>query len=95
MTILLIDLFIVVVVALLGNELRMIIDEKDDARATDCGQHDAATVPNLTPIRVIIRKHERIAEDRALFERIAYDFEITEMTRPTDRFAALEGSDAG
>jgi hypothetical protein len=89
---LLLDLFIVVVVALLGNEFRLIIDEKDDVRAADCGQHDAATVPNLTPIRIIIRKHERIAEDRVLFERIAYDFECAAMTQPIDRFVVMEGS---
>jgi len=92
LTTLLIDALLVVVVALLGNEFRLIIDEKHETRSIGHGHHDAATVPFLIPAGLLVARHERIAEDRALFERVAYDFECAAMSQRPKEIFVVEGS---
>lgn len=88
---LLIDAMIVIIVAFLGNELRLIIDEQHDDRAEETGRHNAATVRGLVSSVRLVRQHQQIAETAALFERVAYDFESAAMSWPTSRFVAVEG----
>lgn len=89
--ILFLDAAVLVIVALLGNEFRLIIDEAFDDRAPRDGRHDAGTVPITLPAYRL--SGMRREQDRALFDRIATDFMLTEMNQQTKRFAAVERSD--
>lgn len=88
---LLIDVTLLIVVPLLGNEIRHIIDENHEERARPIGRHGAASGGDIGEWQRRARE-AREAHDRLLFARIAEDFRMNE---PTVEFAVLEGSVAG
>jgi uncharacterized caspase-like protein len=76
-------LAIVGILVLLGNEIRLLIDERHSDRAERESRHTAGFAGSITTHALTLR--DRAAEDRALFARVAQDFALTSMDWQTDR----------
>lgn len=81
--VLLVDLLLLIVIPVLGNEFRLWIDERYNDRSEPVSRHAAGSAGTVT-LRALSQRDRR-AEDRALFARIAEDFWNTSADLHTDR----------
>jgi hypothetical protein len=81
--VLLVDLLLLIVIPVLGNELRLWIDDRYNDRSEPVSRHAAGSAGTVT-LRALAQRDRR-TEDRALFERIAKDFDLVRPEWHTDR----------
>lgn len=76
---------LIAAIALLGNELRLIIDERYDSREEPARRHAAGSLRHgaVSAVKILARQRQ-VAEDRELFERITRDLDLAQMNWHTE-----------